>query len=265
MHHSKIQKLPKYLLTLGLLTLGFICLFVKLAFWQFARSDEKQNILDKTHSNNYIIPIFNLNQLSQQPEYTRVLVSGHFTSDAPIFLGNQFYQHKPGYHVIRPFLIDTDSNSDLKPDLKQIILINTGWIENPDKYLNKKIINNKQIQLTGIIKNSNNSQYIMGKNFSQKDSLYYLQRLDVNESELNTIYPSYKLANRYINLLDLDKTHGTTIDFGTKIDWQWATISPQKHYAYAIQWILLAITCFLLYSCLCYKTYKAIKVTKNHS
>ncbi len=242
--------IPRFLIALGLLTLSFIYLFVKLAIWQLDRLEEKKLILQKINENKHVAEILSTQQLDRLPEYSRVLINGYFDYKHPIFLSSQFYNHRPGYHVVLPFILahnTTQQNSEYAIS-KQIILVNCGWLENPNSYksaLDSK--NKKVIKVIGIVKKSNTDQYIMGNNLSIVDHNVHIQKINTSEPELITLYTNnYNIASNYLRLISPNQGYIT--------NWTWTNISPQKHFAYAIQWLLLAFTTVLLYSCLCYKT-----------
>lgn len=238
-----LPKVPKYLIVLGVVTLSFIVLFVKLALWQFDRSNEKQLILDKiagvsSATQSHTPPIIkNAAELSSTLEYTKIKLDGHFNNLKTIYLSNQFYDHTSGYHVITPFIL-ADSND--------AVLVNRGWVKAPSDFAAKFPDNSAQnITLVGVVKDSSN-QYIMGSNFSKQASFLQIQRLDLAEIKQLKLF-DYNLADKYLKLISPSEQ-------GFVLDWQWTNMPPEKHYAYAIQWLLLAITVILLYSCLCYKT-----------
>lgn len=241
--------IPRYLVILGLITLCFIYLFVKLSIWQFARAEEKKIILQKIsniNNSNYNNKLNNILELNNAPEYTKVDLYGYFDYKNTIFLSSQYSNHKFGYHVITPFILNNmlDNNQN-----RIAILVDRGWVDslnNLDRYFNN---NNIKLNISGIIKNSNNNQYIMGNNLNKinniNKNIYIIQKINPESDKTKKIFP-YQIADTYIRLIS-PKSHGYILN------WQWTNISPEKHFAYAIQWILLAISILLLYSYLCYK------------
>ena len=235
--------IPNHLIYIGIMAALFIILFLKLSLWQFTRSKEKSLILSKINQisqNSRPILITSSDQINQQAEYNYVTINGYWDQVQTIYLSNKFHNHKPGYHVITPFIIENPNTS-----IKQAILVNRGWISDIKPLLNTP--NNLQpsiIKIDGVIKNSNKNQYIMGENLASYGNYHIIQRLDL--LSLKPLY-NYVIAEKYLNLI-APKNQGYIMN------WQWTNISPNKHLAYAIQWLLLAITTILLYSYLCYNT-----------
>jgi len=236
-----VNKLPKHLLFLGLLAIGFILLFLKLALWQISRSEEKQQILNKIaslDSSAQTISADNIPQIDTNSEYTKISLQGHFDDPRTLFLAHQYFDHQYGYHVITPFVLQKNA----------AILIDRGWIKEPKNFVVKN--NTLEIAVTGVLKNSTR-QYIMGDNVSKTANYTQIQVLDTLELQKLNMMP-YQIASKHLKLL-------SPAAQGYILDWHWTNMTPQKHYAYAIQWLLLAITVILLYSCLCYKTYQSLK------
>lgn len=236
----------KTVITLGILSLFFISLFIKLSIWQFERAKIKEQIIEKiSHKNNIkdISSINNLSNLSNLEEYSIVKLEGLFDYTKTIFLANQYHNHQVGFHVLTPFILNNK--------LKSIILVNRGWIRS-DQLLsdyNKSDI----INITGILRNSNKNQYIIGENVSKFSSknyndVYQIQKIDLGDTKLRLLFQQH-LGHQYLQLTEPKS-------FGYNTNWQLVNIPPEKHKAYAIQWLLLAISVVLLYSYLCYKTYR---------
>jgi surfeit locus 1 family protein len=254
---DNLKKIPNYLLLLGVISLCFIYLFVKLALWQLARADEKREILYKINNNktSQSIIITDIKQLINIPEYTKVSLSGYFDNQNTVFLTNQFHNHQSGFHVVTPFILKQNLHKNFvipadrvdpnSLENKSAILINRGWV--PEIAI--PATNNKIITITGIVKNSNNNQYIMGENISKLANKIYIQKISPELFSLKKLY-TYPIADKYLRLI-------TPSDQGYILNWQWTNMTPEKHFGYAIQWILLAIAVVLLYSCLCYNYYKS--------
>lgn len=264
---SKIQqiksKIPNHLIYIGIIAALFILLFLKLSFWQLSRSEEKFAIMSKINQiNKNTKPelITSTDQINKSSEYSYVSINGYWDYAQTIYLSNKFYNHKPGYHVITPFIIaNFDDNSNKLESFKiakTAVLVNRGWIADIQvlpKFLSKlkehnKLKeykdNNKLIKIDGVVKNSNSKQYILGENLASYSNYHVIQKIDLHS--LKSLY-NYGIAEKYLNLI-APKNQGFIIN------WEWTNISPSKHLAYAVQWLLLAITTILLYSYLCYNT-----------
>lgn len=248
----------KTIIILGLLSLSFVLLFIKLSLWQFSRSDEKKQIIEKiSQSNNNLVAIENPVHISLAAlsEYSVIKLQGYFDYSHSILLSNQYSNHQVGYHILTPFIINTTNKNNLARS-NQVVLVDRGWLSIAEisKNLNPIPSNHSIIEISGLLRKSNENQYIMGDNVSKvssknMESYYQIQKINLTDDKLLELFP-YPLGYHYIQLLSPAAT-------GFDLKWQLVNITPEKHKAYAIQWLLLAISVVLLYSYLCYKTYKA--------
>lgn len=251
---KSILLLKKYksIYIISFLSIIFFILFVKLSIWQFNRSIEKADLLQKINDSLSLQSITTLNQeinpldINKITQYSQVTLEGYFDEKHSIILDNQYYQHQPGYHLITPFILKNSNNA---------ILINRGFITSQEL----SILNNKNykynnfdlIVIKGIVRNSNSHQYIMGDNLLKQrkfSNLPQIQKIDLNDSSIINLF-NYPISGKYINLLSPKSA-------GYILDWQWTNITPEKHKAYALTWLLLAFSVILLYSYFCYISIK---------
>jgi surfeit locus 1 family protein len=255
----------KTMIIVGILSLFFTVVFIKLSMWQFARADEKAKIIEKfsqVSSPEASNIINNLTKITTTDEYSVIQLQGYFDYSQTILLSNQYHEHQLGYHVLTPFVIKAELNLENNISL-QAILIDRGWIklENLEFLANydEKRINQKSLYtLSGLIRNSNKNQYIIGDNvskFSTKNNkeYYQIQKINLTDPVFSKLFTPQLHNKHYLQLL-------TPSNMGFNLSWQLVNIPPEKHKAYAIQWLLLAITVILLYSYLCYKTYKIAEI-----
>lgn len=253
---------------LSVLSLSFILLFVKLSIWQYDRSIEKSQIIAKTQNiskdiNNNLETLNNIKIINKSDNYSLIKLYGSWDNQKSLILANQYHNHKLGFNLITPFIINN----------QHAVLVNRGWFNTLDLTTSNNLItikdNSHKIYITGIVNNSNSNQYIMGDNLSKippeklvktpvknsKDYIkYQIQKIDLENKNILNLFP-YQLSKKYIKLI-------SPKDQGLILDWQWTNISPEKHKAYSLQWLLLAITTVLLYSYLCYKTFiQKIKIS----
>lgn len=277
MRTKRLFKKHKALILVSLLSLSFFTLFVKLSIWQYQRGLEKAYILKNISNISQIDSnkLRNNKNINMLDEYSLVKLNGYFKFEDTILLGNQNYNHTPGYHVITPFIINGQKNNKYI----HAVLVDRGFISNKkinqtalrnltsgsssinDIYPNPvnqpqdviKLLKNenyKQIQITGITKNSNTNQFILGENIINDKNLSFtlIQKLDLTDQKLLSLF-KYEISNKYLRLLNPS-------DYGFVLDWQWTNIPPEKHKAYSFQWLTLAITVVLLYSYFCFKSIK---------
>lgn len=252
LYKIKQANIPKYLIYLFIIALCFEYLFINLSLWQYNRSLEKQEIINKLNSTDFISSNIN-NNLNNVTEYSKIRLYGQFDNQNSILLENQIYNHQLGYNIITPFI---DIN-------KNIILVNRGWVKNYQDFFkeinnqtNNYNINNK-IYIYGIIKNYNN-KYIMGNNISQNNNLYFIQKVNPQDVNKQKILPYYiNIDKKYLLLTKTDNSNNSKksnkLNNTFTKNWNLVNISPEKHLGYSIQWALLAISIIILYGYLVYK------------
>ena len=228
----------KKFICFSLLSLCFFILFVKLSMWQFKRAQEKQQTLTYLSLNEQPEFKITLDDITKSPEYKKIKLQGKWDTNKTILITNKYHNHQIGYHVITPFTL---------ADQNITILINRGWTAHQEKIPS---LSHQHTTVTGILKKTNNNQYIMGQNvIGFSNTKIIMQKLDLEAPELKQLINGHPLAPSYVLLVAPEQHELVT-------DWQLINVPPHKHLAYAIQWVLLAITVVLLYSYLCYKTYK---------
>ncbi len=210
----------------ALFSLCAIALFVKLGFWQLTRADEKRHLL-----NNADTDLEQIAQITDDSLYRRITLTGNFDNTHPVYLDNQTFQGRAGYHLYLPFR----SNDSW-------ILVNLGWLAGAlerDSLPEFQPLSG-QFTLHGRLSSEQGSPLLLDDSLPAQASWpLLLQRIDI--AFLNTQL-DISLAPL---LLQPDQT--TTIGFPKT--WQPIVMSPEKHTAYAVQWFSLAGAIFL---CACY-------------
>jgi len=207
-----------------------LCLF--LSFWQYERGNAKKSILLHYQLMQSKPPSFI--DLSMMPEpYQKIKAVGFFGKKV-FFLDNQHQSHQFGFHVVLPFYLANG----------HVLMVDRGFVLGgvnrqllPDIPLPKK-----QITLTGMAYYPPKLPFWMTDVFDSKQSQgTIIERLSLPffEKEL-TIKP----LPFVMNVQSGDPLH-------LKTEWEVVTVKPERHYAYAIQWLLLAMMIFLFF---CYYT-----------
>ncbi len=102
-----------WLLAPHVAAIGVLVLCARLAFWQVDRAGEKQWLIDQWQS----APAGALAEHRQLQQFAPAAGMGRFDGQRHVLLDNQIRNHRPGVHVLTPFLLD---NGDL-------IMVNRGW------------------------------------------------------------------------------------------------------------------------------------------
>jgi surfeit locus 1 family protein len=232
-------------LPLIVLYCGLLSLLISLAFWQFHRAEEKRLLLQQQATQ--ISQVLHLTAETpdnpQSLRYRPAYLSGHYDHRQQFLLDNQMLNHKVGYFVFTPFILENSHKA---------ILVNRGWLP---ANLNRKVLPNIAlqnlqtqqingrintfpsvgIQLADVDKPSNTTPAVI----QHVNSTLLVQQLG---------YPLFSFQ------LELD---AKSADGYTR---QWLTTTlmlPEQHIAYAIQWASLATALTFLFF------WNSIKKTHN--
>ena len=159
--------------------------------------------------------------------FQQLKVRGHFLPQT-LLLDNQHYQHKFGYNVLSPLLLD---NGD-------VILVDRGWVENDRKNLPTISVFEGVRDVLGSVYYPSNKNWLLGVAIEIKHA--NLAVIEIIDTKLiakflhKTVYPfTLRLDSRVID------------DYVRK--WAIVAMSPERHYAYAFQWFAIAMTIFILF------------------
>jgi len=205
----------KKFIFLTVLTLLFLILFVKLGFWQIDRSHEKE-ALSKNDS--------------------KVQLKGFFDFENTLEIPDQIYNHKIGSTIITPFILDN----------KEVILVNRGFKE---KYSHEYNIKNNQIEISGRL-NTPKPRFILGKNSlktKENNGNFKIQYIDI---DLISNLLKKNITNEVLLLEDINIPTSNKAEIIFEKNWGYINISPEKHMAYAFQWLTMAfaLVCMYLYA-----------------
>ena len=217
-------------LWLTAVTILVILLFLKLAFWQLSRAEEKETSFALLERYAQQPPVTVPESIIKLDDYLyrQVELRGYFEAEHTIFLDNKTYQGVAGYHVLTP--------------LRQVngtayVLVNRGWISGgndrsllPDIYTPDELVH-----LTGIVVSpsirtlSLSNQQFTGKVW-QNFSLDSYQNL-------------VKLTFQPFLLLQQNETQGD----GLIRQWERPDSGSSKNIGYAFQWFSLAVMTLIIY------------------
>jgi surfeit locus 1 family protein len=207
-----------------------------LGIWQLQRYHFKKTLLDTYQARLTSLPknFLQLKDPAVNLQFQRVKVQGDYLNELTFLQQNRYYHDQMGYDVITPLRI---------PGQQKLLLVDRGWIPKSYNQIMTSIenVNGKQ-SLVGYIKLLDEYQFILGKNILDPTIKPMLvQKIDVDEiSQLmhQSFYP-------FILRLDASQSHGFIRD------WTIATVLPQRHMAYAVQWFALALVLLIAYFGFC--------------
>jgi len=216
--------------------LGLIILLLSLSYWQWTRAHEKQLLLTQQTQKKQAEPLY-ISNLQHLPlakiRYQNIVAVGHYDTQHTVLIDNQISAGKAGYFVLTPFILNNST---------QTILVNRGWVlMNPDRRQLPTLgkIEPETLRISGRI------NYFPSVGIKLKGADLPTNTEPTIVQIVNTEILGKKLAQSlYPFQLELNQTEA----YGFKREWTTTTLlSPEQHIAYAIQWLLLALTLTLLF------------------
>ena len=217
-----------------LATLVLVPLLVGLGVWQLQRAEWKQGLIDANVARAGL-PVASLQALlpvTADDQYRRVSVTGHYDLAHQLLLDNRTWQGYPGYEVLTPLQPSTGGAA---------VLVNRGWVPAaPDRSVlpelpgvagEVRVLASIKLPPEKIFRLSDVEEAQTGwPRVVQQPELAQLQRL--------LGYPLQPV----LLLLDRDAEHGFLRDWKPVYG-----VTPDKHRAYAMQWMTLALVLVLIY------------------
>lgn len=232
-------------LQLSLLLLPLAAGMASLGLWQLQRMEQKQALLTAFEQ----APTLELNAaVNEAPRYSRVTVEGSFDMTRHILLDNMIFQGKSGVHVLTPFTSDTGVT----------ILANRGWLPlPPDRSRFPDFATpDTTVRISATLAPPPEHRQRLGKpDVLDPDQwpqlVTYLDIASVSE------VLGRELPQRVL-WLDADDPAG----FQGR-DWSPATMSPERHRAYAVQWFGLAAAAIVIWLVLILRSGKITQGAKR--
>lgn len=213
-----------------LVACAFFILFLRLGFWQLQRAEEKKQMIvaEEALANEKPLPFENLQ--SESPKaYQRLIIAGKYLPHV-FLLDNQHYQHQFGYDVLSPLLL---SNG-------MVVIVDRGWIAGDitrQTFPQVNFPDTMQV-LQGSVYYPSNKQWVLGQSLEEKNK--NLTVIELLDQQLFTQVLQKKL---YPFIIRLDKQDPN----GFVREWAIVSMSPERHWGYALQWFAMALALFILY------------------
>jgi len=213
------------------ITVAAFGLLIKLSLWQWQRGEEKQQHLDQIDRwQQQGAPVFN-----DLPNYAEADLDGapltgtaHRLTPAIWLVDNQIWQGKAGYDVVIPVRVVTEQSSIAAPSV-QVLLVNLGWVAAPKSREQLPVVNiPAQFKLQGVLRTKLGA-FRLGDNLENTGTWpMRVQTIDIpslastlEQPLFNGVFYQQKSPFLY--------------------HYQAVVLPPEKHRAYAVQWLLLAI------------------------
>ncbi len=199
---------------------------ISLGCWQLNRAEQKREFLAQQQVGQQASSI-NLNQSASGARYQAAEITGHYDAAHSFLIDNQIVDGKAGYFVLTPFILDKQ---------QQAVLVNRGWVpltanrqQLPDVSTGSEVV-----AIKGRINQFPSVGYkLAGGEIPTETWPAVVQFVDSQVLSAKLAYPVYDFQIE----LDDDQTAGFVRHWHTQ-----ATIPPEKHQAYAVQWFGLAAT-----------------------
>ena len=207
---------------------------ISLGLWQLDRADEKRDIEHNVNaaSSKPALSLNNLGNVVVKDEiYRPATMTGYFDSDRQYLWDNKTHHGRPGYHVLTPFLLESDSKA---------VLVNRGWVPMLGRrdQLPDVLVDTTRMTIAGVVKYPSNTIQL-ADSLDQKGMdyphVFQAFETDVFSSELGL-----KLLPIMIEL-GVDEEHGYTRD------WKPYFGKIEKHNGYALQWFIMSLIALFLY------------------
>lgn len=208
--------------------LCFLLLFVRLGLWQLSRAEEKESILKKEFRLRNTLPVAFSGEGALPDAYQPIQVRGNFLN-VLLFLDNQHYQHRFGYDVIVPFVLENG----------KVVLVDRGWVPGDLNRINLPNIQNpvEIMDLTGFAYYQSTKSWSLGNIFDKKKSnvavIELVDPLLIGKFLHKSVYPF---------MIRLGKGDPN----GFVCDWAVVSTKPERHKAYAVQWFAMALLVIVL-------------------
>ncbi len=216
-------------------TILLVPLFLSLGFWQLDRSQQKA-ILQATFAERFIrppIPLTEVDTSDPESQYRRVVVTGRYDG-RQFLLDNQVDNNqRPGYHVLTPLQLREGKS----------ILVNRGWLplgSSRQKLPNVNIDGSGYVTITGSLTKPANPGLLWGK--ATGEDLKWPRVIPYVDYQQLTILLSYPLEPIVISL-----EPGTPNGYWYDRQSLFRGIGPERHQAYAVQWLILAMSTVIIY------------------
>lgn len=223
-----------------------IVMCARLAVWQFDRAEEKQEMLQSWEQAEAVA----LDEpVPKETIYAQVQTDGVFDSSRNILLDNQMRSGQPGVHVFTPFQPEGMTRS---------WLVNRGWYPLPSRQAALPEVETPAggLEISGRLVGPPRVGLELGtaRSLDADDWPNLVTYLDLDrvEDALGS-----ELADRVILL---EPKHAAHL---TGDEWRPVNFGPDRHQAYAWQWITMAVAVFIIWVALTWRSLRNRKASRK--
>lgn len=208
-------------------------LFIGLGFWQWGRGEHRREIWDAFERAG--APAFEAaaSELARLPQYTRVGITGRLDGERQFLLDNISHAGAPGYEVLTVLELAEGSR----------VLVNRGWVPFTgyrDRLPDVALEAGEPLRLSGRIAGLPVAGLASGQTSPPMQGSWPRVTAFPDFAQLEQAYGAPLLP--VLLLLDADSGPGYLRE------WQPPGVSPDRNFAYAVQWwsfALLALAMFV--------------------
>jgi len=214
-----------------LLTIAVCVLFVRLGNWQWDRGAHVQAEWDAfTRGTNVPMPL-GARSLGSLPRYGHISVTGTWDAAHQFLIDNRSHDGEAGYEVLTPLQL---------PD-GRVLLVDRGWVAFTGSRARLPIITiqgtqavSQAVSLAGRLDNPPVGGLAFGRAAPTTDSLW--PKVTSFPTLAQLALALHHKVEPWMLLLDRASPDGYLRD------WQPPGLSPLRHWSYALQWWLFAVT-----------------------
>ena len=210
-----------------------ISLFSSLGIWQLQRAEFKKQILLENDKRKNSAPI-NLSSTidgSNSLRFQRVRLQGQFISSKQFILDNQMNQHRVGYNILTPLILE---------DGYTVVLVDRGWVPMG--------LTRDDLPLISI---DEAPRSIIGTVYIPFGKPFHLGGIDDGQNTWPRViqYLDFMAISERLghHLLSLTVRMEPNQSGAFITEWPVFAFTPNRHIGYAIQWFALAITVLIIF------------------
>jgi surfeit locus 1 family protein len=208
-------------------------ILVALGCWQIARGQMKAGLLVQAQQADAAAPLDLApgDAVDALPERRRVRVRGEFLADRQGLLDNQVRDGQVGYDVLTPLRVEGRA---------AVLLVDRGWVARGAR---RSDVPHWQtptgaVTLTGYLYTPANVPLVTGDVADTFGGNWVVLEIDPGALQTAARAP---VEPRVLRLTPES-------DFGFRRDWPVVSMTPQRHYAYAVQWFGMAVALVVIYA-----------------
>ncbi|TDF36383.1 SURF1 family protein [Alteromonadaceae bacterium M269] len=213
-----------------IIALVAVVIMLRLGFWQIQRANHKTERLQQIEERSGVdaLTVDEILSLDENPDDFRLQATGEFFKAVYFLLDNRVLNQKVGYEVVAPFLVG-----------EHTLLVNLGWVQAPvsREDLPEIELPINEVRLYGMVSQPKKNPFVSQVDKSNKGGVIRVQEIDLSWMSEAIERPLLPF------ILQLSPEH----ELGFERNWKSVVMSPEKHWAYAVQWFGLAFACVIIY------------------